>query len=423
MICAVVDAYGIARHLPETLRRYGVEPVHVRSQSPDIHLAYRPEDFGTDIEHRGDPAATARSLRDLGVDVVIAGAESGVLLADALSAALGTRGNGMTRPTVRRDKYLMAEAVAAAGLATAHTLRTDDPDRAVAWARGLGLRTVVLKPVASAGTDRVFFCDTDDEIRRAHALIMSGHDRYRSPDTTVLVQECLVGAEHFVNTVSVDGVHRTVEVWRYNKRPAPGGRSINDFDQPLPPGSPAYEALSAYTAQVLDALEVRNGAAHTEVMLTEAGPVLVESAARPGGAQLPHVVRACLGTDQLDCLAQSIAHPERVLDGTLRTSRIERYLRYVNLITPRDGVVPDHDGWAPVRALESYTDMVLTIPPGDPAPETVDLVTSAGYVYLTSSDPATIEKDYLRLRALESAGLYETHTAGRPGTTAAGVPR
>ncbi|MFE2556184.1 hypothetical protein ACFXGT_09130 [Streptomyces sp. NPDC059352] len=35
--------------------------------------------------------------------------------------------------------------------------------------------------------------------------------------------------------------------------------------------------------------------------------------------------------------SQAVAHPERVLDGTLRTSRIERYLRYVN----------------PVRALES----------------------------------------------------------------------
>ncbi|MFI0777325.1 hypothetical protein [Streptomyces sp. NPDC021212] len=407
MICAIVEAYGIARYLPRALRRYGVEYVHVRSQNPDIHLTYRPQDFDVDIEHCGDVAATARSLRDHGVTIVIAGTESGVLLADGLSAELGTRGNGMTRPAARRDKHEMTEAVAGAGLATARTLLSTDAEVAVAWAREPKvLRPVVLKPVASAGTDRVFFCETDDEIRRAHALIMSGKNRYRSRDTAVLVQECLVGAEHFVNTVSVDGVHRTVEIWRYNKRPASGGRSINDFDEPLPPGSPAYDALSAYTWQVLDALEVRNGAAHTEVMLTEAGPVLVECAARPGGAQLPDVVRACLGTDQIECLAQSIAHPERVLDGTLRTSRIERYLRYVNLITPRDGVVPDHEGWAPVRALESYTDMVLTISSGSPAPETVDLVTSAGYVYLTSPDPSRLEADYHRLRALETGGLY-----------------
>ncbi|MEE1751922.1 hypothetical protein [Streptomyces sp. SP18CS02] len=417
MICAIVDAYGIARYLPEALRRYGVAYIHVRSQSPDVHLTYRAEDFDVDIEHRGDVAATARTLRDHGVGIVIAGAESGVLLADALSAELGTRGNGMSRPAVRRDKHGMAMAVSEAGLATARTLLTADAEEAVAWARESKPAPVVLKPVASAGTDRVFFCGSDDEIRGAHALIMSGQNRYGGPDTAVLVQECLVGAEHFVNTVSVDGVHRTVEIWRYNKRPAPGGRSINDFDEPLPPGSPAYEALSAYTWQVLDALEIRNGTAHTEVMLTEAGPVLVECAARPGGAQVPDVVRACLGTDQLDCLAQSIAHPERVLDGTLSTSRIERYLRYVNLITPRDGVVPDHDGWAPVRALESYTDMVLTIPSGDPAPETVDLVTSAGYVYLTSSDPSRLEADYHRLRALEAGGLYDT-SRPQPLTTA-----
>lgn len=420
MICAIVDAYGIARYLPEALRRYGVEYVHVRSQNPDVHLTYRPEDFDVEIEHHGDVAATARALRDIGVDIVTAGTESGVLLADALSAELGTRGNGMTRPAVRRDKHQMNAAVAAAGLATARTLLTADADEAVAWAARSTSRPLVLKPVASAGTDRVFFCDTDDEIRRAHALIMSGENRYRTPDTAVLVQECLVGAEHFVNTVSVDGVHRTVEIWRYNKRPAPGGRSINDFDEPLEPGSPVYEALSTYTWQVLDALEIRNGSAHTEVMLTAEGPVLVESAARPGGAQLPDVVRSCLGTDQLDCLAQSIAHPERVLDGTLRTSRIERYLRYVNLITPRDGVVPDHEAWAPVRALQSYTDMVLTIPVGDPAPETVDLVTSAGYVYLTSTDPSQLEADYQRLRALETGGLFDAPGPRRLAATPAG---
>lgn len=40
MKCAIVDAYGIGRFLPAALRRYGVEPLHVRSQFPDVHLSY-----------------------------------------------------------------------------------------------------------------------------------------------------------------------------------------------------------------------------------------------------------------------------------------------------------------------------------------------------------------------------------------------
>jgi hypothetical protein len=128
MTCAVVDAYGIGRFLPDALRRQGVEPVHVRSQFPDVHLRYRSEDFRVDIEHQGDIGATAARLRAEGVDFVIAAMESGVLLADALSAALGTPGNGMSRPAARRDKYEMVQAVRAAGLPAADSFASADAD-------------------------------------------------------------------------------------------------------------------------------------------------------------------------------------------------------------------------------------------------------------------------------------------------------
>ncbi|GAA1255926.1 ATP-grasp domain-containing protein [Kitasatospora nipponensis] len=411
MTCAVIDAYGIARFLPAALRRHGVECVHVRSATPDVHLDYRPQDFSVDLAADPDPAVTAALLRAEGVEFVVAGAESGVLLADALSSELGTPGNGMTHPAARRDKFAMVEAVAAAGIPTAASLSSADAERTVAWAAELGEPPVVLKPVASAGTDNVYFCSSAAQIREAHAAILADTDRFGLRNTTVLAQQFLDGAEHFVNTVSRDGVHHVVEIWRYNKRPAPGGRSINDFDYPLDLDDPTARRLAAYVLPVLDALEIRNGAAHTEVMLTARGPVLVECAARLGGAQLPHVISRCLGIDQVDALAQAIAAPHRVLDGTLPAARRLTTLRYVNLISPGAGVVPSGAGWDRLRALPSYLDMVLTIPEGEPVVQTLDLVTSPGYVYLSSDDPRQVAADYRRLRELELDGLYGAHAA------------
>src|SRR6266487_3312144 len=107
MKCAIVDAYGSGRLLPGALHKYKIEYIHVHSKFPDVRMTYRPDDFDIDIAHNGDVAQTAAELRRLNVDFVAAAAESGVLLTDELSAALGTPGNGMRHPGARRDKFQM----------------------------------------------------------------------------------------------------------------------------------------------------------------------------------------------------------------------------------------------------------------------------------------------------------------------------
>jgi biotin carboxylase len=400
---AVVDADGMGRHLPAVLRAHGLDAVLVRSQTPDVHLAGSDE---PDVQHDGDLAATAAALGTLGVGFVVAGSESGVLLADELSDALGTPGNGMTRPRARRDKYEMAQAVQEAGLAVAASFATPSGPQAAAWAEGLGSWPVVLKPLASAGTDNVRICHSAEQVAAEHAAIMASADRYGVRNQTVLVQEYLHGDEYFVNTVSRGGVHHLVEVWRYFKRSIAGGRWMYDHEEPVRLDSPGVAGLVDYALAVLDALEIRNGAAHTEVMLTPTGPVLVESGARMGGSHNPDVVSRCIGTNQVECLALAVARPAEVIERRLPTYRPRSYLRYVTLISPDDGVVPDVDGFAPVRELPSFLEMVLTTPAGRPAPRTVDLATSMGYVYLESDDPAQVDADYRRLRDLEENGLY-----------------
>lgn len=404
---AVVDADGIGAHLPAALAREGLECVVVRSDTPDAGFAAGAGQGAVDVVHEGDLAATAARLRRHGVDFVVAGTESGVLLADALSAALGTPGNGMTRPGARRDKYEMARAVAAAGLATAASLVTGSLQELREWADRRGEWPVVLKPRASAGTDQVHFCHSPGQLEAAFAAVTASTDRYGGRNTTVLAQQYLHGAEYFVNTVSRGGAHHVVEVWRYHKALVAGTVPMYDHEEPVPPGDPAVARVTAYALAVLDALEIRNGAAHTEVMLTERGPVLVECAARPGGAHAPEVVSRCLGTNQIDLLARVIARPGELADGTLPRYRIRTPLRYVSLISQVHGTMPDAGRLAAVRALPSFTEVVLGGPAGSPVRPTVDLSSSPGYVYLSAPDAAQVEADYRRLRELERTGLYE----------------
>ena len=89
-----------------------------------------------------------------------------------------------------------------------------------------------------------------------------------------------------MNSVSRDGAHRVIEVWRYHKRIV-DGRSIYDYEDLLPLDEAGAQSVWRYARGVLDALEIRAGAGHTKVMFTEDGPYLIECGARLGGGQCP----------------------------------------------------------------------------------------------------------------------------------------
>jgi biotin carboxylase len=408
MRVAIVDAYSSGSYLPAALYRHGTEWVHVQSPKPDVHMTFDVDGFIDNIRHDGNVAATASALSKYEVSYVIAGAESGVGLADRLSAELGTPGNGMSRPTARHNKYDMVMALRDAGVAHAATIVSPDADDIIGWAETTVGYPIVLKPVASAGADNVMACSSPAQVRAAHEKIMASADRYGDANTVVLAQEFLEGDEYFVNIVSRDGRHHTVEIWRYYKRRIPGGNIIYDYDEPVAPDDPDAEKLALYTHQVLDALEVRHWASHTEVMLTARGPVLVECAARLGGGQILEINTRCLGTNQVEALALAVAKPDEFNRLPTTAYQLLERPRTVSLINPRDlGVAPTHEAMAAIRALPSYAYTVMTHPEGQPLPRTIDVATQPGYVYLISDDPAQIAADYQRLREIERDYLYD----------------
>jgi biotin carboxylase len=407
----VVDADGTGRFLPPVLAQYGTHCVHVRSANPCIYIGNDQHGIATEVRHEGDVGATATALRRLGVDHVIAGAESGVQLADQLAQHLGLRGNGMRHPAARRNKHEMAEVVRRAGLATAQSLLSSSADDLEEWAATAGSWPIVLKPTESAGADNVIFCFSAADIRAACEKIIGRTDRYSRLNTEVLAQQFLTGDEYFVNAVSRDGIHHIVEIWQYHKRWVHDDRLVYDYEHPVAADDPAAAEVGRFALAVLGALEIYNGASHTEVMLTPAGPALVECGARVGGSHLPHIVSRCLGTSQVDITALSIARPAEFsrLAGT--PYQLATNLRYMSLISPRAGTVPSDPALEQVRSLPSFAEMRLTMPAGGQLPATVDLATSPGYVYLISDDPGQLDTDYQRLRELEDTVLYRAPAA------------
>ena len=63
----------------------------------------------------------------------------------------------------------------------------------------------------------------------------------------------------------------------------------------LDQNDPAHEEIKRSFFGVLDALNVKYGPAHGELIVTPSGPALVEVAARSAGAYFPKLVQSCTG--------------------------------------------------------------------------------------------------------------------------------
>ncbi|MFF8992563.1 ATP-grasp domain-containing protein [Streptomyces sp. NPDC014983] len=411
MTIAIVDGYSTGAALAARLHHLGVPCTHIQSQ-PDAHdflsRTFNPGHYIRDLGFVPDPDNLVQQLRRYGTTGVVAGAESGVTLAETLSHALGLPTNTPEQRAARRDKHLMAATVRAAGLATPRTHLAVSPDAAAHWFAASGLPEAVVKPLASAGSDGVRFCRTPADVHDATLTVLNGRNIFGQPNTAALVQERLVGTEYYINTVTRDGRHKVAETWRYTKQIRPGAGPIYDYEEPVPANTAESRVLRAFTFAVLDALGIRNSPAHTEVMLTESGPVLIETGARLGGATSPAVVERHCGMSQTALTAAALATPE-AFDGFDDRHLIwTGALRNVEFINHRSGRA-DRTAMTQVAALPSAVEVCPAVDHGDPLRPTTDLLSTPGYLYLAAESTEQVERDYLTLRQWERDGL---HTGG-----------
>jgi biotin carboxylase len=407
---AIVDAYSTARYFAPLFHRRGYAVAHVQS-APRIPAVYaptfRPDDFSAHVVHHGDVAATAKELAALGPAAVIPGIESGVEVADQLSETLGLRSNGTALSPARRDKFAMGETVRAAGLPAAAQILASDRDQLLAWYAANGAGRVVVKPVRSAGNDGIHFCDDERSVLAAFDTLVGTDSALDLRNTAVVAQEYLLGIEHYVNTVSLDGVHYVTDVHSTRHLNVNGVRDLLGGSHLLPRRGPEQDQLVEYTFGVLDALGVRHGPAHTELKFTADGPRLVETAARICGADLPVLVGAAIGESQLEWTVDATIDPERFAARCKDDYRIARNAICVNMISPRAGTLRGLPGLDEVRRLESFHDVLLKVRVGGPIARTTNDFTYPMLVHLLHESPAVVYRDYATARWLDGEGFYD----------------
>ena len=381
-----------------------------------MEVSYVGEVQVTDSSNLSDVVATLRNNFSPVLDVMV-GCETGVLCADRLAAALGVRGNGIEKSSLRRNKFDQIEAVRNAGLDAPLQKLARTASDVDAWLESAPFPTpfkAVVKPVEGAGSDGVSICDSPDEVRKAFVSLEGTKNVLGLTNYEVLLQEYLHGDEYVVDTVSADGVHKVVAMWKYDKRASNGapvvyfGMSLLQLDEV---SHPELNQMAKYVEGVLNALGIQWGAMHTEVKLEARGPVLVEVNCRLHGGEgiwLPITERAA-GYTQVSAMC----------DAYLDRASFDALPRYpTNLLA--------HGAWVTVRAnksgtitklnearldtirkLASYRDEYMPLNVGSHVAMTIDACTIHGCVNLVHEDEAQLCMDYMIAQGLVEQGLYE----------------
>eukprot|EP01034_Spumella_vulgaris_P037707 gene37707-46522_t len=244
---------------------------------------------------------TISAIRDLPFPIlaVIPGAETGVELADQLSHFMGLRSNGIEGSLARRNKYFMGETVRKTGIRTVKQATCTSISEVHTFLKTLHrdgdkLKCVV-KPVQSAGSDDVFLCNSISEAETAFHKIFGNMNGLGQLNANVLVQEYLLGTEYVVDKVSIDGVHKIVAIWQYDKRAVNGAPFVYFGMKLMSSTTKMAQCMIKYADTVLTALNILNGPSHMEVMLHTTidkvtgepvyDPCLVEVGARCQGGE------------------------------------------------------------------------------------------------------------------------------------------
>jgi biotin carboxylase len=403
----VVDGYhlrdGEFRGFASAFRSRGVRPVAVMSTPRPLakfvnKSIWYPEDFDAVHFYDGDFDAlvdTVTSYRPIGI---VAGNERGVeLTAELVDRLMPQLGNVPGSAPAHRHKGEMMRALERAGVPGPLTISTADPAEVTDWIHRVGLagRPLIVKPPASAGTDNVHLIPPGEDWRPVFDKLLGQINGFELRNDTVIVQEFLEGLEYIVDLYSVDGHHGLVDTCVYSKHDRGARIGIYDTADFLAPDHPDVPPLADYLMRAADAVGIRNGSTHAEVIVTADGPRLVELAARYSGSCMMVSGSIATGDNQI---YRTVRH---VLDGEFTPGfELVEQVRTLWLCADHAGAVR---GMAILEAAAQLpTVRKMSIPPdGKVVPMTNDVTTSLGWIIQAAADWDVIEQDYARIREME----------------------
>jgi biotin carboxylase len=182
----------------------------------------------------------------------------------------------------------------------------------------------------------------------------------------VLVEQFHEGPQFSVEAFSELGEHQVVSITRKFSDPISfvelGHVACADLT------AEQQEDVHDYAERVLEVLGVEFGATHTEIVLTPAGPRVIETHVRMGGDEIPALTFDATGVDLADYVVKQTVGEKVLPDirAVLAEERPARSSAIWFVAAPTAGVLAGVSGLDEARDTEGVTQVELLVRPGSP---------------------------------------------------------
>ena len=302
------------------------------------------------------------------VDRLEATVEAHILPVARVRERMGIPGTSVRTAWLCRDKPTMKDALREAGVPTARSLGSGDPEALRAFAREIGLPLIV-KPRAAAGASGTYRIDTFDGLDDLLPGLGVG------TGAEVAIEEFVEGHEAFYDTLTIGGriVHDFVTHYYPNVLEALRTRWISPqlITTNRVDSAEGYTEVREMGRRVVEVLDIETSATHMEWFVGARGLRFSEIGCRPPGVRAWDLYNAANDMDLYREWAMCVVH------GHPSQIPSRRYSAGIITLRPdRDGTIGGYEGLDEIERRYGEWIIDLHIPPPGTPTQPVD----AGYM-------------------------------------------
>lgn len=227
----------------------------------------------------------------------------------------------------------------------------------------------ISKPIDSSGSRGVVLINKPKHLKKSIMYSLN-----YSSSNKVIIEEYMSGNEVSVEIIVVDGL---VHVLAITDKITTGPPHFVEMrhSQPSNLGEHNISEISNLAKKAVSALNIMNGPAHVEIMLTENGPKVIELGARMGGDFIStHLVSLSTGIDMVESVIKLAIGEEVDLKPRIQKGSCIQY------ITGNEGVIKNIKGIEAARKIAGVIDLKMLKNIGEKSVEIRSSQDRLGYV-------------------------------------------
>jgi biotin carboxylase len=234
---------------------------------------------------------------------------------------------------------------------------------------------VILKPTDNSGSRGVVIVKTITEIKEAFNYSFN-----LSRSGKVIVEEFMEGNEVSVEVMVVNEIVNVLAVTDKLTTSAPYFVEVG-HNQPSLIDSNNIERIKDLTCRAIQAIGIKNGPVHVEIMLTKRGPKMIELGARMGGDCIStHLVPLSTGIDMIKATIDVSLGKKPDISSIFHKGSAIRYF------TTQAGTISSISGLDDAKRLHGIKEIIFTKNVGDKIKTIQSSVDRIGFIIAQGTD-------------------------------------